>query len=119
MAYTLTSDQLADMQSDLGISNDEAVFTDVELNRFYTRAEGDFEGAKVYALRRLVSQAQLFFDYTIGQTQEKRSQVFDNLMKMLDRQEELTGMSGQLTGNYIDLNNLFDDEYADSEEWSI
>jgi len=39
----LTADQLSDFQSDLGISNDEAVFTDAELERLRLRGKAGDE----------------------------------------------------------------------------
>ena len=85
---TLTADQLADMQADLGVSADESVFTDVDLNRLYTRADGDYSTAVVLAIRQLTMNAAKLNDYTAGETSEKKSQIFTNLQTMLAYWEE-------------------------------
>ena len=72
---TLTTNQLSDMQADLGIGDDGAVFSDDELNRLYTRADGDYNSAVYLAWRQLMADASKFFDYTAGETEVKKSQV--------------------------------------------
>lgn len=76
------------MQADLGISADGSVFTDAELNRLYTRADDDYAGAVVLAIRQLTMNAAKLNDYTAGETSEKKSQVFQNLKTMLSYWEE-------------------------------
>lgn len=83
MTYTLTSDQLSDLQADLGITSDQSVFTDSELNRLFTRAVGDYELTITYAVRQLLMQAARFNDYTVGQTSESKSQVYKQLKDTL------------------------------------
>lgn len=78
----LTADQLADLQGDLGISTDQAVFTDAELNRLYARAESSYEMAVASGFRQLMADAAKFNDYTAGQSSEKKSQVYDHLKDM-------------------------------------
>lgn len=85
---SLTSDQLSDMQADLGIGSDESVFTDAELNRLYTRADSDYSTAVVLAIRQLTMNAAKLNDYTAGQTSESKSQIFKNLKEMLAYWEE-------------------------------
>jgi hypothetical protein len=80
----LTSTQRADMQADLGISSDEAVFTNDELDRLYTRADADYDEAVYLAIRQLLMQASKFHSYTAGQTKVEKQQVFDNLKAMLE-----------------------------------
>ena len=80
----LTSDQLADIQGDLGISNDEAVFTDTELNRLYTRASDNYALAVYYGYRQILAQAAKFHNYTVANSSVSRSQMFDHLKDMLD-----------------------------------
>jgi hypothetical protein len=79
----LTTDQLTDMQADLGIGSDEGVFTDAELNRLYARANDDYSSAVVLAIRQLTMNAAKLNDYTAGQTSESKSQIFKNLKEML------------------------------------
>jgi hypothetical protein len=81
---SLTSDQLADMQGDLGISADETVFTDAELNRLFDRAGGSYNLAVSLGVRQLLISAAKFNDYTLGQTQERKSQVFANLKDLYE-----------------------------------
>lgn len=78
----LDATQLADMQGDLGISADQTVFTDAELDRLYDRASGDYNTAVYLGYRQLLADANKFFDYTAGQTSVKRSQVRDHLKEM-------------------------------------
>ena len=80
---TLTTTQRADMQADLGISSDEAVFTNDELDRLYTRAESDYDKAVYLAWRQLLADAAKFNDYTAGQTREEKSQVYDHIKDMV------------------------------------
>jgi len=80
----LTAEQLADLQGDLGITNDQAVFTDAELNRLFARTDSDYNGAVYLAYRQLLGDAAKFFNYTVGQTRIEREAVFDHLQKMVE-----------------------------------
>lgn len=80
----LTAEQLADMQADLGIESDGAVFTNTELNRLYTRAEEDYALAVYYGYRQLLADANKLYDYTAGQTRVEHSQVREHLEKAAD-----------------------------------
>lgn len=71
----LTATQITDMQGDLGLSSNQAVFTDAELNRLYERAGDDYNTAVYLAWRQLLADANKFFDYTAGQTKVQRSQT--------------------------------------------
>lgn len=100
----LTSDQLSDLQKDIGITTDQSVFTDAELNRLYTRASDDYDAAVVLAIRQLLMQSARFFNYTVGQTRYERKQVFDNLRSILKDKEAVAGMAGgQLSSGVISL----------------
>jgi hypothetical protein len=72
------------MQGDLGITADEAVFTNDELDRLYARADSDYNTAVYLGWRQLMANAAKFNDYTAGQTEEKKSQVFDHIKAMVD-----------------------------------
>src|SRR4051812_43380079 len=76
---TLDSTLLLDLQGDIGISDDETVFTDTELERLYTRADSNQDLAVYYAFRQLLANANKFYDYSAGMTSEKRSQIRSNL----------------------------------------
>jgi len=79
----LTTTQRADMQADLALSADESVFTNTELDRLYARADSDYNGAVYLAWRQLMADAAKFNDYTAGQTQEKKSQLFEHVKEMV------------------------------------
>ncbi len=97
MTLVLSSDQLADMQMDLDIGDNQLVFTDDELNRFYTRASGVFYKAEVLAVRVLLASNSKFVSYTEGQTQEDRSDRFKQVQAFLTYLETvvLQGTTGQ------------------------
>ena len=80
----LTTDQLADLQADIGISDDGAVFTDTELNRLYARAGEDYTLTVVYALRQLMADKAKLTDYSRGETRESKSQIFAHLKRMCE-----------------------------------
>ena len=64
----LTTEQLADFQADLGIDDSESVFTDVELERLFTRAGDVYETAVWYAWRQLLAASTAYVDYQVAQT---------------------------------------------------
>jgi hypothetical protein len=100
----LTADQLADMQADLGIAADEAVFTDDQLNRLYARADSDYETAVCYALDQLMMNAARFNDYTAGASTEKKSQVFAQLKAMREMWGKRAGIGyGTIEAGVVDL----------------
>ncbi|MCZ2077903.1 MAG: hypothetical protein LC130_23230 [Bryobacterales bacterium] len=101
----LTSQQLADLQGDLGIGNDQAVFTDGDLNRLYVRAGNDHDKTIVLALRQMLADASKLHDYSAGSTSESLSQVRANLEKLLTRWENIAGMGsgGRLRSGKIAL----------------
>ena len=80
----LTETQRADMQGDLGISSDEAVFTNDELDRLYERAGSDYDLAVFYGYRQLLAQANKFHNYTAGMTRVERNQMRENLRDSMD-----------------------------------
>lgn len=79
----LTTDQLADLQADLGIDDSEAVFTDAELERLFARAGEDYPTAVYYAWRQLLAASTKYIDYRVAQTEEKRSQVYSHIKDMV------------------------------------
>ena len=76
--------QRTDIQADLGIGSDEAVFTHDELDRLYDRASSNYELSVAYAIRQILMIAAKFNDYTAGYTAEKKSQVFQQLRGMYE-----------------------------------
>lgn len=75
----LTRNQIEDFRADIGDS--KCVFTDIEIQRLYERA-GTYAGAVLLALDQLLANASKFSDYTANESSEKKSQVFDQLMKL-------------------------------------
>ena len=86
----LTAAQLTDLQRDIGIGSDEAIFTNDELERLFTRASSDYAMTVAYALRQLLVNAAKRNDYvryTGGgrtATRESKSQIFAHLRQMYD-----------------------------------
>lgn len=97
MTLVLTPDQLSDIQMDLDIGDDQLVFTDAELNRFYNRAAGVFYKTEVLAFRVLLASSSKWVNYTEGQTQEDRSDRFKQVQATLTYLETtvLQGTNGQ------------------------
>lgn len=59
-------------------------FTDAELSSFYDLSDQNFFLAICYAFRALMADFARLNDYTAGQTQEKKSQIFNHLQAMQD-----------------------------------
>lgn len=84
-----TETQRADLRADLGLADDETVFTDAELDRLYVRSEARYTAtdsieayARVLACKQLRAKAANLTDYSQNDTSEKLSQIFANLSKM-------------------------------------
>jgi len=105
----LTATELTDLQNDLGITDDESVFTDEELHRNHNRViddlgEVNLAAVRVYCFRQLVSQAARLFNYTAGQSKVSRKQVRDNLRQDLAMWREEAGLvGGIIAAGTIDL----------------
>ena len=80
----LTTDQRTDMQGDLGITSDETVFTNTELDRLYTRASDDYNTAVYLGFRQLLADSAKFFNYTAGHTRIEREKVFEHVKAMVE-----------------------------------
>lgn len=81
---SLSSEQRADMQTDLAIDDSESVFTNIELDRLYERAGEDYNSAVYLGWRQLYADASRLYDYRVAQTEEKRSQIRAGIKEMLD-----------------------------------
>lgn len=97
----LTATQRVDIQGDLGISADESVFTNAELDRLYARAENDYNLAVFFGYRQLLAQANKFHDYTEGMTTVKRQQVRASIAASMEfwrgegrQQVKMIGLAG-------------------------
>lgn len=79
----LTTEQRTDMQADLGITADEAVFTNDELDRLFTRAGDNYNTAVYLGWRQLMADAAKLYKYTVAQTSVSKDQVFDHVKEMV------------------------------------
>lgn len=95
----LTATQRSDMQADLGITADETVFTNEELDRLYTRAETKYELAVYFGYRQILADAAKLHAYRVGQTSMSEDQVFDHLTYML----ELWGKEARVTADQVKI----------------
>lgn len=71
----LTAEQTLDMLGDLAAGAIDDVFTQVELQRFYDRAEGDYNLAVYYGWRQIFGESTKWVDYQVAQTKVSRSQA--------------------------------------------
>lgn len=60
-----------------------ATYSDTEIEALVAET-GDVDGAVIAALEELTMDTARFYDFTQGETSEKRSQVFKNLLALLD-----------------------------------
>lgn len=113
--YTLTNDQLGDFRADLDIA-DAQVFTNTELNRLYTRAEGSYEYAVALAWRQILASSSKMTDYKAAQSSESLSQIFTHVKNMVEYWDGISGTSGYtLEGGLISLNT--DATLDNAAEW--
>lgn len=86
----ITQQIIEDMRLDLGLNDDETVFTDDELTRLYERANDVYPTAVYYAFRSLLANAAKRYDYQAAQTNIKAGDVFDHLLLMTRLWKELS-----------------------------
>ncbi len=80
---TLTSDQTNDMLADLAAGAINDVFSQLELQRLFDRAEGDYATAVYYGWRQILADASRWVNYRVAQTQVNRGDAFDHIARML------------------------------------
>ena len=80
---TLTAADRKYVQRNTGIGTAEAVYTNSDLDEFYTDAGGSRDETVVQVLRALMVDAAKLYDYRIAQSAESQSQVFKNLQSTL------------------------------------
>lgn len=78
----LSDADLTYVQGQLGITDNQNVFTDDELNDYYTRA-GDLAGAIAIGFEMLRVNAAKLVNYTAGQTSEDQGTLFDRFEKLI------------------------------------
>ncbi len=82
----------------------DTVFSDTQLQRFYTRAGEDYATAVVFALRALLADAAKLTRYRSGDHEEDLNQVREGVTQLLDKWEQVAGLSGgTLSAGTIDL----------------
>lgn len=101
---TLTDDQTFDMLADLAAGELDDVFEQDELQRFYDRAEDDYNTAVYYGWRQILANSASWVDYRVAQTSVSRSQAFEHIKAMLEfwqaesrtnaNQLQILGMNG-------------------------
>ena len=81
---TLTIAQTLDMLGDLAAGEVDDVFNQAELQRFYDRAEDDYNLAVYYGWRQTAANSTKWINYTVAQTRIDRSTAAAQINKMLD-----------------------------------
>lgn len=71
----LTAEQTTDMLADLASGALNDVFTQVELDRLYTRAGEDYNLAVYYGWRQIFGESTKWVDYQVAQTKVSKSQA--------------------------------------------
>lgn len=78
----LTAEQLNDFRADLNDPS-SAVWTDDELNRLFTRAGDNYNGAVVYAIDQLLmAHSDKWVNYTQNMSREDREAVWKHMQDM-------------------------------------
>jgi hypothetical protein len=78
----LTNDQLNDLRNDLGDMKKPPAFPDDELERLYARTSENYAKTVVLGIDQLLADAIKFTDYVQNETQEKKSQIKEGLLKL-------------------------------------
>lgn len=79
----LTAAQTLDMLADLASGALNDVFTQVELDRFFTRAGEDYNLAVYYGWRQILADSASWVNYRVAQTQVDRGDAFNHILAML------------------------------------
>jgi len=81
---TLTPEQIEDLRADLGDQTEPYAFTESELQRLFTRADGDYYKTFLLALEQLTMNATKFYKYVAGFTRAEQDEIFEQLKAMLE-----------------------------------
>lgn len=79
----LTPEQMQDMLDDLASGALNDVFSQVELDRLFTRAGEDYNTAVYYGWRQILGDSASWVNYRVAQTQVDRGAAFDHILAML------------------------------------
>lgn len=113
----LTAEQTTDMLADLASGAINDVFTQIELDRLYTRGGEDYNLAVYYGWRQIAGDAARWVDYQVAQTKVSRSQAFAQIKTML----ELWASDSRTTANQVKIlgmrpvPTIWKDEPADAD----
>lgn len=80
----LTTTQRAYVQRNLGITADETVFTNTELDDIFAETDSDLKSTVYSGWLALMANAAKFFNYTAGQSKVERAAVFDHVKAMVE-----------------------------------
>lgn len=83
MAELTTTDRFF-VQTQTGIGDAEGVFTNDNLDLFYTIADSDVNTTILYVLRSIAADTAKLHDYRIAQSSESLSQVFKQVSDLVD-----------------------------------
>lgn len=79
----MTPEQLALLRTRIGDTGTPPAFTDDELQALWLASGGSLTGTTVAAYEAMIAKTWMMTDYTQNASQEKASQRFDHLNKML------------------------------------
>ena len=102
----LTADLRGDVQMDTSIGSVEAVFTNDELDRFYTRASADYDKTVYFVWRALLADAAKLHNYAVANAREDEGQVFDHIQKMCDMWYEIAFGQGSSQVAFVGVRNI-------------
>ena len=84
-----TANQRSDLRLDMGLDDDETVFSNTEVDRLFVRAADTYDTtaeqeayARVLACKQLRNKTSTLTDYQQNDSSEKLSQVFKHLDRM-------------------------------------
>lgn len=93
----LTAAQTLDMLADLASGALNDVFSQEELDRFFTRAGDDYNTAVYYGWRQILADSASWVNYRVAQTQVDKGDAFDHIAKML----KLWGAESRTNANQL------------------
>lgn len=92
----LTASERKYVQRMTGIGTGESVYTNDELDEFYTDASDDKDETVLLVLYALMADAAKLYDYRLAQSAENQSDVFDHLTKLIAFWEKKTEADQQV-----------------------
>lgn len=123
---TLTADQITDFRQLVGDECTEEDISDVQVQAFYDTAYGKSDDSEtvealtvVYILRRLLGKSRKKIDQSseMQTVNERRSQLFEHLQKLLEYWEGVAGIggAGALMVGSFDLNIDYTEDDLEAE----